>query len=91
MTMTPIYIAESSLDAQLVQDLLVGTGITAHVLSPNVATEPGEPGSGKYRVVVEDAEVAAARELIQEWDTGPAPDEEDFDLLDSLPLQTGTG
>ncbi len=87
MTMTPIYIAESSLDAQLVQDLLVGAGITAHVLSPNVITEPGEPGSGKHRVVVEDGEVESAKELLAEWDTGPAPDEEEFDLLDSLPLQ----
>lgn len=89
--MTPIYFSDSTLDAQLVQDLLVGAGITAHVLGSNVATEPGAPGSGKVRVVVEDGEVEAALELIHEWDTGPAPEEEDFDLLDSLPLQTGTG
>lgn len=83
--MIPVYIAESTLDAQLVQDLLVGAGITAHVLGPNVADLRGSVARG-YRVVVEDGEEHAARGLIDEWQTGPEQDE-DFDLLDSLPLQ----
>jgi hypothetical protein len=86
--MISVYAAESTLDAQLVQDLLVGAGIAAHVLGPNVAEFPGGAVSSGYRVVVEAGEAEAARELIADWQTVPAPDEE-FDLLDSLPLQDG--
>ncbi len=85
--MIPVYVAEGSLDAQLVQDLLVGAGIAAHILGPNVASlRVGEPGLGKTRVVVEDGEELVARALIADWETG-APEDEDFDLLDSFPLR----
>ena len=88
--MISVYTADSTLDAQLVQDLLVGSGITAHVLGPNVADLRGGAVASGYRVVVEEVEAEAARELISDWQTGPLPDdEEDFDLLDSLPLQDG--
>jgi hypothetical protein len=87
--MIPVYTAASTLDAQLVQDLLVGSGITAHVLGPNVADLRGGAVAGGYRVVVEEGEADAAHELIADWQTGPAADDEDFDLLDSLPLQDG--
>lgn len=86
--MTPVYIAESELDAQLVQDLLVSAGITAHVFDPNVAGAiPEVPATGAIRVVVEDGEADLARVLIQDWQTGDAFDDEDSDLfVDSLPL-----
>jgi hypothetical protein len=86
--MTPIYTAESTLDAQLVQDLLRGAGITAHVFGRNVAGAiPEVPDTGKIRVVVEDGEADIARALIQDWQTGPELDSEDLDLsVDSLLL-----
>ena len=86
--MIPVYTADSSLDAHLVQDLLVGAGIAAHVLGPK-STDPNGLAAigGGHRVVVEDDEAEAARELIADWQTGPTGDDEDFDLLDSLPLQ----
>ena len=85
--MTPVYTADSSLDAQLVQDLLVGAGIAAHLLGPNVADlRTGAPVGPGWRVVVEDGEADTARELIADWETGPTSADDDFDLLDSLPL-----
>jgi len=84
--MTPVYIAESELDAQLVQDLLLGSGITAHVFGPNVAGAiPEVPPTGQIRVVVEDVEAELARELIADWETVPEA-EDDAIFLDSQPL-----
>ena len=92
--MTPVYIAESELDAQLVQDLLVSAGIAAHVFGPNVAGDNGQvPTTPQIRVVVEDGEAAVARALIQDWQTGPELDDEDSDdgddalFEDRLPLE----
>lgn len=80
--MTPVYIAESELDAQLVQDLLVSAGITAHVFGPNVAGAiPEVPVTGAIRVVVEDGEADLARVLIQDWQTGPTLEDEDDELF----------
>lgn len=86
--MTPIYTAESALDAQLVQDLLLGAGITAHVLGRNVSGGiPEIPDSGQIRVAVEDDEADLARVMIQDWQTGPELDAEDLDLsVDSVTL-----
>jgi hypothetical protein len=84
--MTPVYIAESELDAQLVQDLLLGEGITAHVFGPNVAGAiPEVPATGLIRVVVEDGEADLARVLIQHLQTGGVGDE-DNELVDSFSL-----
>lgn len=84
--MTPVYIAESELDAQLVQDVLLGAGITAHVFGPNVAgVIPEVPATGLIRVVVEEAEADLARVLIQHLQTGGA-DDEDNELVDSFSL-----
>ena len=81
--MTPVYIAESELDAQLVQDLLVSAGIAAHVFGPNVAGAQ-LPTTPQIRVVVEDGEALVARALIQDWQTGPELDDEDSDADDAL-------
>ena len=84
--MTPVYIAESELDAQLVQDVPLGAGITAHVFGPNVAGAiPEVPATGLIRVVVEEAEADLARVLIQHLQTGGA-DDEDNELVDSFSL-----
>lgn len=85
--MTPVYSADSSLDAQLVQDLLASAGITAHLLGPAMVDLHTAPHGGTHRVVVEDGEAEAARVLIADWQTGPADDDDAFDLLDSLPLE----
>ena len=86
--MTPIYTAESTLDAQLVQDLLRGAGITAHVFGRNVAGAiPEVPGNGQIRVVVEDEEADLARVMIQEWQTGPELEGEELEIsVDGLTL-----
>lgn len=84
--MTPVYIAESEFDAQLVQDLLLGSGITAHVFGPNVAGAiPEVPATGQIRVVVEDVEAEFARALIADWESVPEA-EDDTIFLDSQAL-----
>jgi hypothetical protein len=84
--MTPVYIAESELDAQLVQDVLLGAGITAHVFGPNVAGAiPEVPATGLIRVVVEEGEADLARVLVQHLQTGGVDDEDD-ELVDSFSL-----
>jgi hypothetical protein len=84
--MTPVYIAESELDAQLVQDVLLGAGITAHVFGPNVAGAiPEVPATGLIRVVVEEGEADLARVLVQHLQTGGV-DDEDNELVDSFSL-----
>lgn len=76
--MTPIYIADSELDAQLVQELLVGAGITAHIFGPNMADAAGGvPATRQTRVVVEDEEAEEARQLVHEWETVPAENNDD--------------
>lgn len=78
--MTPIYVAENELDAQLVQDLLVSAGIAAHIFGPSVADpEGGATVTHQVRVVVEDEEAAEARQLVHEWQTLPADDDNDDD------------
>lgn len=86
--MTPVYIAESELDAQLVQDLLLGSGITAHIFGPNVAGAiPEVPATGQIRVVVEDDEADLARALVRHLESSPAADEDDAGfLIDSQSL-----
>src|SRR5690606_29961710 len=70
--MIPVYIAQSALDAQLVRDLLTGSGIHAHVFGPNVAGAiPEVPASGLIRVVVEDDEAEEAKALIRDWESTP--------------------
>lgn len=76
--MTPIYVAESELDAQLVQDLLVTAGIAAHIFGPNMADPAaGVPATRQVRVVVEDEEAGEARQLVHEWQTAPADNDDD--------------
>jgi hypothetical protein len=83
--MIPVYTADSTLDAQLVQDLLSSAGITAHLLGRDVAA-PEVPADGRIRVAVEDAEADLARTMLREWETSPSMDDESFDLVDSLPM-----
>ncbi|MFH1599229.1 MAG: DUF2007 domain-containing protein [Pseudomonadota bacterium] len=76
--MTPIYVAENELDAQLVQDLLVSAGIAAHIFGPNVADpDAGVPATRQVRVVVEDDEASEARQLVHEWQTVPDDNDDD--------------
>jgi hypothetical protein len=76
--MTPIYVAENELDAQLVQDLLVSAGIAAHIFGPNVADpDGGVPATRQVRVVVEDDEADEARQLVHEWQTVPDDNDDD--------------
>lgn len=84
--MIPVYIAQNELDAQLVQELLVTSGIAAHIFGPQVADPNGALATTpQIRVVVESDEADEARLLVQEWQTTPAPEEFEFDdgLLDS--------
>lgn len=76
--MTPIYVAENELDAQLVQDLLVSAGIAAHIFGPNVADpDGGIAATRQVRVVVEDDEAGEARQLVHEWQTMPDDNDDD--------------
>jgi len=94
--MTPIYVAESELDAQLVQDLLVTAGIVAHIFGPNMADpDGGVPAAPQVRVVVEDEEAGEARQLVHEWQTMPADNDSDDDgfsvALDDDPHEIEAG
>ncbi|WP_374601391.1 DUF2007 domain-containing protein [Arenimonas sp.] len=76
--MTPVYVAENELDAQLVQDLLVSAGIAAHLFGPNVAGPDGSvPATRQVRVVVEDDEAEEARQLVHEWQAVPEDNDDD--------------
>ena len=76
--MTPIYVAENELDAQLVQDLLVSAGIAAHIFGPNVADPSGGvPATRQVRVEVEDEEADEARQLVHDWQTVPDDNDDD--------------
>lgn len=87
--MIPVYIAENELDAQLVQELLVTSGIAAHIFGPNVVDAAAATATPQIRVVVENEEADEARRLVHEWQTVPALDVDDDEgdlLLDSAPL-----
>ncbi len=93
--MTPIYQAASSLDAQLVLDLLEDAQINARMSAPDAA--------GHVEVLVDDEEAEAARALVRHLESGTdeiddgdddgdfasvALDDDDEDLLlDSTPLR----
>lgn len=93
--MTPIYQAASSLDAQLVLDLLEDAEIAARLSAPDAA--------GHVEVLVDEEVADAARALVRHLESGTdeidddaddegfatvALDEDDEDLLlDSTPLR----
>lgn len=77
--MTPIYFAESPLDAELVAQLLRQAGITAHVLGSDLLGAVGElPALGLVKVWVEDVRVDAARALVADWQAAPVPSEDEL-------------
>ena len=77
--MTPIYFAESPMDAELVAQLLRQAGITAHVLGSDLLGAVGElPALGLVKVWVEDVRVDAARALVADWQAAPVPDEDEL-------------
>ena len=76
--MIPIYIAQNELDAQLVQELLVTSGIVAHIFGPQVADPSGALATTpQIRVVVESDEADEARQLVHEWQTVPDDNDDD--------------
>ncbi|WP_290890362.1 DUF2007 domain-containing protein [Arenimonas sp.] len=80
--MTPVYDAESAIDAQLVCDLLLSAGLDALVLGADLAGGVGElPAGGLVRVWVAPEQVPRARELIDDWQAGGIPDEDELNRL----------
>lgn len=80
--MTPVYDAENAIDAQLVCDLLLGDGLDARVLGADLAGGVGElPAGGLVRVWVAPEQAVRARELIDEWQAGGIPDEDELNRL----------
>ncbi len=77
--MTPVYDAENALDAHLVRQLLADAGIAAHVFGADLIGAVGElPAQGLVRVWVDDAALAQARALLQDWAAAPVPDEDEL-------------
>jgi hypothetical protein len=79
---TPVYEAESGIDAQLVCDLLLSAGLDAQVFGSDLAGGIGElPAAGLVRVWVAPEQVGRARGLIDEWQAGGIPDEDELNRL----------
>ena len=86
--MTPVYEAESGIDAQLVCDLLLSAGLDALVFGADLAGGIGElPAAGLVRVWVASEQAERARGLIDEWQAGGIPDEDELNRL----ADSGTG
>lgn len=80
--MTPVYDAENLIDAQLVCDLLASAGLEARVLGADLAGGLGElPAGGLVRVWVAPEQAVRARDLIDEWQAGGIPDEDELNRL----------
>ena len=80
--MTPVYDAENAIDAQLVCDLLLSAGLDARVLGADLAGGVGElPAGGLVRVWVAPEQVTRARALIDDWQAGAIPDEDELNRL----------
>ncbi|GAB2498039.1 putative signal transducing protein [Arenimonas alkanexedens] len=80
--MTPVYEAENGIDAQLVCDLLLSAGLQAQVLGADLAGGIGElPAGGLVRVWVAPQQHEQARALIDEWQAGGIPDEDELNRL----------
>lgn len=85
---TPVYEAESGIDAQLVCDLLLSAGLDAQVFGSDLAGGIGElPPAGLVRVWVAPDQAEQARGLIDEWQAGGIPDEDELNRL----ADSGTG
>lgn len=84
--MTPIYYADSPLDAHLVAQLLHSAGIDAHVLGADLLGAVGElPALGLVKVWVEDCNCERAKRLVADWHAAPVPDEDELaSLADGL-------
>lgn len=77
--MTPIYSADNAIDAHLVRQLLAHAGIVAHVFGADLIGAVGElPAQGLLRVWVDDAAVATAQAVLQDWAAAPVPDEDEL-------------
>ncbi|HEU0152497.1 MAG TPA: DUF2007 domain-containing protein [Arenimonas sp.] len=80
--MIPVYDAENGIDAQLVCDLLLSAGLDALVFGADLAGGIGElPAAGLVRVWVAPGQVEQARALIDEWQAGGIPDEDELNRL----------
>lgn len=80
--MPAIYRARDITDASLLRDVLVDSGIAAHVRGGDLQSGVGElPAGGLVAVWVDDADAVAAREVVARWERGEfaLPDEDDAD------------
>jgi len=67
--MKKVYEASNAIEAHMILDLLKQEEITAQIQGEHLLGAIGElPGAGLVRVVVDDAEFAQARAVIEHWD-----------------------
>lgn len=75
--MKTVYLAQNSIDAHLVRGLLESHGINAIVTGDFLQGGIGElPAFGTVDVKVAEDDVAAARAVIREYQSGDGPDGE---------------
>lgn len=75
--MRAIYEPAHSIEANLVVGLLHQIGIKAHIAGEYLQGGAGElPAFGVMRVMVEDKDAEAARQLIEEWNNATPLDDQ---------------
>ena len=78
--MRSIYEPAHSIEANLIVGLLQQVGIKAHIAGEYLQGGAGElPAFGVMRVMVEDQDAEAARQLIEEWNNAVPVDEHVID------------
>lgn len=67
--MKTVYEAANGVEAHMIVDLLRQEGIAAHILGAHLQGAVGElPATGLVRVVVDEADHARARSIVEQWD-----------------------
>jgi hypothetical protein len=68
--MKTLYEASSAVEGHMILDLLRQEGLTAHIHGEHLQGAIGEfPAAGLVRLVVDEADYAKAREVVERWDS----------------------
>lgn len=81
--MQSVYEPASSVQAHILQDVLRQQGIASHVQGEHLQGAIGElPAGTLLRLLVDDADYAAARRVLDDWEQAPPMDEDELASFD---------